>query len=73
MILQEAIRQREEATLSNEVDIRSSNKQFVSTRLQQQYGNEWIERMWREWEKGIGRIGSMDDWRIIDRIGMNVK
>lgn len=40
MILQEAIRQREEATLSNEVDIRSSNKQFVSTRLQQQYGNE---------------------------------
>ena len=40
MILQEAIRQREEATLSNEVDIRSSNKHFVSTRLQQQYGNE---------------------------------
>lgn len=34
MILQEAIRQREEATLSNEVDIRSSSEQFVSTRLQ---------------------------------------
>ena len=50
MILQEAIRQREEATLSNEVDIRSSNKQFVSTRLQQQYGNECEENEKRELE-----------------------
>lgn len=40
MILQEAIRQREEATLSNEVDIRSSCEQIVSNRLQQQYDDE---------------------------------